>query len=152
MSFNITVEDQAPAPMGTPVQSSIPMGIRPPAAHQFAECPITYEPLHTGPVGVFLDRSGNRVSQHYFSLAGAEEWLRSGGGSCPMTRKPVASVLPIPRLVDDPEGWFTAVDVDKNGKLSRSEAIEAQFALDNMALDAAIADASHPLWVQWDKD
>ena len=58
-------------------------------------------------------------------------------------------------LRTDPEGWFRAVDVDGNGKLSRKEVVEAlkaQLRVDNKALDAAIADPHGGFWRQWDKD
>ena len=64
-------------------------------------------------------------------------------------------MLPVPDLRTDPEGWFRAVDVDGNGKLSRKEVVEAlkaQLRVDNKALDAAIADPHGGFWRQWDKD
>ena len=49
-------------------------------ALRHAECPICFEPLASGPVGVFL-AGGRRVSNHFFNLGAAQEWLRSGNGS-----------------------------------------------------------------------
>lgn len=124
-----------------------------PAAQRFAECPISFCALYEARVGYFVDRSGRRVSNHYFNFDAASTWLSSGNGTCPLTRQPIASVVAVPNLQADPNGWFRAVDVDGNGKLSRAEAIEAikaQFPVDVAALDAALVDQRHWLWEQWD--
>jgi len=126
-----------------------------PTAVTHAECPICFEPLHQAPVGVFLDRRGQRISRHFFNLAAAQEWLRSGTGSCPMTRAPIASVLAVPSIIDDPDGWFGAVDIDSDGRLSVLEVVEclkAQLPVDYSALDAAASDSNHWMWQQWDSD
>merc|ERR1719486_434074 len=68
-----------------------------------AECPICFEPLCAGPVGVFLGQDGKRVSQHFFNLAAAREWLSSGTGQCPLTRKRITRVLEVPDIRQDPE-------------------------------------------------
>ena len=52
-------------------------------------------------MGVLLDRQGQRISRHFFNLAAAQEWLRSGNGHCPMTRAAVASVLAAPSTLTD---------------------------------------------------
>ena len=72
-----------------------------------------------------------------------------------MTRAPIASVLAVPSILDDPQGWFAAVDIDGDGRLSVLEVIEclkAQLPVDNSALDAAAADTNHWMWQQWDSD
>jgi len=153
-------EAPASAPAGMPpptvsVSVEVPMGLPLSAAQKFAECPICFEPLHAAPVGFFLDSSGRRVSTHYFNLAAAQQWLASGNGACPLTRKRIAQVKAVPDVRTDPDGWFSAVDVDHNNQLSRSEAMEAlkaQFALDIAALDQAVADPNHWMWQQWDID
>jgi hypothetical protein len=119
-------------PMGMPVEEEAPPApfVRAPTAASFgaaarhAECPICFEPLHAAPTGVFLNLAGARVSQHFFNLDAAREWLRSGNGQCPITRRPVASVLAVPDLRADPKAWFAAVDIDKDGKLSKKETAE----------------------------
>ncbi|EOD15877.1 hypothetical protein EMIHUDRAFT_459240 [Emiliania huxleyi CCMP1516] len=93
-------------------------------ALRHAECPICFEPLASGPVGVFL-AGGRRVSNHFFNLGAAQEWLRSGNGHCPLTRLPISSVLAVPDLRADLQAWWRVVDVNGDGRLSRHELIEA---------------------------
>lgn len=141
-------EAAAPPRLAFPAASST-------VASKHAECPISFEPLCKGPVGVFLNAAGHRTSPHFFSLEAAQEWVRAGNGMCPLTRVPVASVLPVPDIRSDPEGWFRAVDINGDGRLSRAEAIEclkAQLPVDNAALDAAAADPSNWMWQTWDVD
>lgn len=92
---------------------------------------------------------------HFFNLAAAREWLDSGTGMCPLTRKRIARVLEVPDLRRDPDGWFHAVDIDGDGRLSRMEVVEclkAQLPVDGPALDAALVDPTHWMWQQWDVD
>lgn len=142
----------APEPTpSVPVVQSMPV----PTAVGHAECPICFEPLHAAPVGVFIDRAGNRVGQHFYNLEAARQWLSGGNGTDPLTRVPVNGVKPVPDIRTDPDGWFSAVDVNGDQRLSRVEAIEclkAMLPLDVAALDRAIHDANHPMWKQWDKD
>lgn len=135
------------------------MASRPTPAMQFAECPISFEPLHAAPVGYFLGEASGffgtkqRISQHYFNLDAARTWLETGNGRCPLTRKPIASVVEVPSIRLDPHAWFKAVDVDHNNRLTRHETIEAlkaQFPVDVASLDAAIANPDHWMWKRWD--
>ena len=85
----------APVPMGLPVDgapSAPPVARGLSSRAKYAECPICFEPLHAGPVGVFLDRQGKRVSNHFFRLEAAQDWIASGGTTCPLTRQPITSV------------------------------------------------------------
>lgn len=177
------MEVEAPASRPPPASPPVPMGLpvemqrAPPAApttlnrsgtgraiieaqprsqaEMKAECPICFEPLCQAPVGVFLGRDGRRVSMHFFNLDAAREWLQSGSGMCPLTRKPITSVLEVPDLRQDPDGWFRAVDIDGDNRLSRMEVVEclkAQLPIDGVALDAALVDNSNWMWQQWDPD
>ena len=124
-------------------------------AEMKAECPICFEPLCAAPVGVFLGPNGKRVSQHFFNLEAAREWLSSGTGLCPLTRHRIQSVLEVPDIRTDPDGWFDAVDIDGDKQLSRLEIVEclkAQLPIDAAALDAAAADSNHWMWQAWDVD
>jgi len=124
-------------------------------AEMKAECPICFEALCAASVGVFVGTDNKRTSQHFFNLAAAREWLASGTGMCPLTRKRIASVLEVPDIRVDPEGWFKAVDMDGDQRLSRLEIVEclkAQLPVDAAALDAAAADPENWMWQAWDLD
>jgi len=146
----------SPVPMGTPVQPRHVVSARSvPSIARYAECPICFEPLHAAPTGVFVNAQGKRVSNHFFRLDAAREWLASGNGMCPITRKPISSVATVPAVQTDPDGWFAICDINGDGKLSRKEALEclkAQYAVDVGLLDQAVADESHWMWQQWDSD
>lgn len=142
-------------PSASAPSSSSPPSIPQSTAVKHAECPICFEPLHHAPVGVFLGRNQRRVSPQFFNLAAAREWLRSGNGFCPLTRNPITSVLEVPSILEDRDGWFKAVDFDGDGQLSRREVVEclkAQLPVDNNALDKAASDSNHWMWQQWDSD
>lgn len=144
-------EPSAPPQMADPQQALAGMQLT--VAERHAECPISFEPLHLGRVGVFLDGRGRRVSPHFFQFKAASDWLATGSAECPMTRKPVCSVKAVPCLTEDPEGWFAACDVDGNGRLSRREVVEglkAQLPLDNVALEHFVHDDG--AWRCWDTD
>jgi len=154
-SYYNCLTPSASAPSSTAPPSTSPPSTSRPTAVKHAECPICFEPLHQAPVGVFLDSEDRRISRHFFNVAAAQEWLRSGTGMCPMTRAPIASVLAVPSIIDDPDGWFGAVDIDGDGRLSVLEVVEclkAQLPVDNSALDAAASDTNHWMWQQWDSD
>ena len=150
-------------PMGLPVEPA-PMAAmhrtQPPASNpteslavQHAECPICFEPLCRGDVGVFFDAAGARVSKHLYNLAAAREWLASGHGVCPITRRPISSVSKLPDIRRDPQGWFCMVDVDGDGRLSREELVEALKAtlpIDPRDMDRKAADPSW--WAAHDHD
>jgi len=174
-SVAAAMQAEAPVPMGLPIEMQRAAPEAPPTtlrrsettgrpivdaaprsnAEMKAECPICFEALADGPVGVFLGPDGKRVSQHFFNLAAAEEWLRSGTGLCPLTRKRISSVLPVPDIRTHPNEWFAAVDIDGDRRLSRVEVVEclkAQLPIDGAQLDAAVADPRHWMWQQWDAD
>lgn len=69
--------------------------------------------------------------------------------TCPVCRAPFTFVLPVPSPRDDPAGWFAAVDVDGDGKLSPPEVLEvlrAQLQCDWHAM----AEELPKLWRRWD--
>jgi len=133
----------------SPRRGSIPLAV----AQRHAECPISFEPLVEGRVGVFLDSGGRRASPHYFKYEAAMGWLATGSKECPMTRKSVASVRLVPSILRDPEAWLAVCDVDGNKRLSRREVVEAlkaQLPLDNVALEQFLTDEAK--WRTWDAD
>lgn len=122
-------------------------------ALQHAECPICFEPLCRGEIGVFLDATGQRVSKHFYNLAAAREMLANGIITCPLTRRPIHSVQKVPDIRSDPDGWFGTVDVDGNGKLSHAEVVDSLKAILPVDLDAFDRAASAPgWWEQFDRD
>ena len=59
--------------------------LHPPSA-PFTARILPLHPAAQGQVGVFLGADGKRVSQHFYNLEAAREWLRAGNGTCPMSR------------------------------------------------------------------
>ena len=159
MGLPVHMQRAAPPPPATLTRSNTGRTVVPAAARSQAEmkaeCPICFEPLCAAPVGVFLGSDGKRVSQHFYNLAAARAWLSEGTGMCPLTRKRITAVLEVPDIRTDPDGWFRAVDIDGDGRLSRMEVVEclkAQLAVDTSALNDALADPQHWMWQQWDHD
>ena len=122
-------------------------------AASHAECPICFEPLHKNPSGVFLDAQGHRASRYFYHLAAAQQWLDLGNNAEPVTRNPIARVVRVPSVLENPSEWFRVVDGDGNGRLDKTElleALKAQLPLDLRSLDQAAENGQ--LWAQWDPD
>ena len=122
-------------------------------AASHAECPISFEPLHQHPSGVFLDSYGRRASRYFYNLEAAQQWLESGNDAEPITRHPIARVARVPSVLENPSEWFRVVDGDGNGRLDKTElleALKAQLPLDLRSLDQAAENGQ--LWAQWDPD
>jgi len=125
-------------------------------AGKHAECPICFEALYRGRLGVFLNSAGKRVGPQFFRYEAAEEWIAESNDitkECPVTHQPVASVALVPSILEDPKGWFRVCDVDGDRKLSRLEVVEAlkaQVPLDNAALDRFVTNDA--AWREWDAD
>ena len=93
------------------------------------ECSVCFEDLCSEPCAVFF-QAGRRVCGHTMHLRCANE-LPSH--ECPICRHGFAEVRRLPPISSDPEGWFHAVDVEGDGRLSRSQVTEVlltQFPLD----------------------
>lgn len=121
-------------------------------AERYAECPLSFKPLHLGAVGVFLDASGRRVGGFY-RLEAAEAFLAGGGSRCPVTEQPVARVREVPSILADPKAWFRICDADGDRRLSRDEvvtALKAQLPLDNDSIEKFLRDDA--AWRMWDTD
>jgi len=122
-------------------------------AQKYAECPISFKPLHKGPVGVLVDKHGKRVSHHFYDLASAKEWIEEFGRTCPMSHEKVKKVKEVPKIQDKPKKWFKLCDIDSSKSLTRREVVEAlkaQLPLDIAKLERLVAD--NATWRTWDKD
>ena len=116
-----------------------------------AECPICFEDLCSEQVAVFYDKTGprgKRVCQHIFHLTCCED-LKSVG-LCPTCQQPFTDVRPLPDPLEDPQLWFSMVDMDESKSLSKKEVVEvlkAQLPVNSDDLERHLDD----LWANWDK-
>jgi len=95
-----------------------------------------------------MRKERTRSCAHFFHLACANE-LRVHHSQCPICRAPFNGVLPVPSPGEDPDGWFAAVDVDGDGRLSPSEVLEAlraQIRCDWHAIERQLP----KMWRKWD--
>lgn len=122
-------------------------------AVEHAECCICCDPLCESPCSVLTHR-GRRVCGHFFhSEPCAASLLRghNGGMTCPICRKQYDGMMAIPDIEADPRGWFRAVDMDGDGKLSQNEVKEVLKAL--LPIDwRRLEEALPALWTEWDRD
>lgn len=75
----------------------------------------------------------------------------AGHTSCPCCRASYAEPLLLPSVEEDPHTWFSVVDFDGNGQLSRREVIEvfkATLPIDHRSMEEAFP----VLFAQWDFD
>ena len=101
-------------------------------AVEHAECCICCEPLCDRPTAVLQQRaqggaSSQRTCNHFFHASPCAAHLANGhhgGKTCPVCRAPYSGILPVPSIVDDPEGWFLCVDLNGDGSLSQPEVRE----------------------------
>eukprot|EP00050_Salpingoeca_kvevrii_P017588 m.66429 g.66429 ORF g.66429 m.66429 type:complete len:319 (+) comp7623_c0_seq3:120-1076(+) len=161
----------APAPSApfAPPASSVPLP--PPPSYDSVvdaeppqhpdECCLCFDSLCSEPCAVFVkeqassgffsrSRGPARVCRHYLHKRCAEEILRTSDQRCPTCRAQFTGVLAVPRLLDDPNAWFAAVDTDGNGTLSRQEVIDAlraQLPVDFQRLEQDLVANS---WTRWD--
>ena len=124
-------------------------------AETYGECAVCFDPLCAQRTAVLTQEHGRgmrkertRSCAHFFHLACANE-LRVHHAKCPICRAPFNGVLPVPSPGEDPDGWFAAVDVDGDGRLSPSEVLEAlraQIRCDWHAIERQLP----KLWRRWD--
>ena len=124
-------------------------------AETYGECAVCFDPLCSQRTAVLTQEHGRgmrkertRSCAHFFHLACANE-LRVHHSQCPICRAPFNGVLPVPSPETDPDGWFAAVDVDGDGRLSPSEVLEAlraQIRCDWHAIERQLP----KMWRKWD--
>jgi len=137
-------------PYRTPLQEVIQSGLSS-VAEEYAECSICFEPLCSERCAV-LTRGGNRICRHIMHQRCAEATQCTGSFNCPECRAQFDSVLAMPDMnFGNIDEWFRAVDMDGDGRLSKTEVLsvlKAQYRLDWRALERHI----DQLWITWDKD
>ena len=123
-------------------------------AERHVECCVCFESLHEGPT-VTLTLGGKNACAHFFHEECARDVQRYARGqrsaACPQCRQRFDGVRALPKVSDDPDGWFFCVDVEGDGRLSRQQVLNVlvtQFAIDLDKLEAAMPS----LWARWDID
>lgn len=121
-------------------------------AVEHAECCICFDALCEQSTSVLTHR-GRRTCGHFFHSSCCESFASGhhGGSTCPICRADFDGLLKVPSIEVDPEGWFKAVDVDGNGRLSQEEVrevLKAQLSVDWRKLEEQLP----MLWRQWDRD
>ena len=123
------------------------------AAIEHQECAMCLYPLFQQPV-CFLVEGGRRVCRHPYHKGCVDlpvSVFQGGERRCPICRKGFSEVLDLPNPESDPRGFFSAIDCDRSGCLSREEVMDGLKAcldLDWRTIDRSI-DA---LWSTWDSD
>jgi hypothetical protein len=113
------------------------------------ECPICFDPLYMSTPMAFVDTEGRLVCPHFLCSAcsqcvAAAASTASPKLRCPECRRSAPATLPLPRLGDDPLGWFEFFG-GPDGVVSTSMLIKATSALlpvDADKLSAAVDNGS----------
>ena len=123
-------------------------------AETYGECAVCFDPL-------CAQRTAVLTQEHGRDAEGADAVVRAllSPGVRQRTSRPSREVPHPPRAVqrgspravagEDPDGWFAAVDVDGDGRLSPSEVLEAlraQIRCDWHAIERQLP----KLWRRWD--
>ena len=114
------------------------------------ECCICFDSLHERPSATLTLRGAN-ACPHYFHLECAEELCGHSSMHCPQCRLPFDNIKEVPLASEDPDGWFFCVDVEGDGRLSRTQVLNvlvSTFPLDWRKTEEALP----TLWERWDRD
>ena len=114
------------------------------------ECCICFDSLYERPSATLTLRGAN-ACPHFFHLECAQELCGHSSMHCPQCRLPFDNIKEVPRASEDPDGWFFCVDVEGDGRLSRTQVLNVlltQFPLDWRKTEEALP----TLWERWDRD
>ena len=84
-----------------------------------AKCAVCFEDLCAEPVALFYDAegpTGKRVCQHFFHAACCAELP---GKTCPLCNQAFEEPRTLPGPTEAPRQWFSMVDFDQSGGLTR---------------------------------
>ena len=132
--------EEVPPPQPAPISSP---------AVDHAECPVCFAEMVSKPVST-LKYQGRRACTHFVHFACARALFDSGMLHCPVCHSSMDTYVLLPSPVDDPMGWFDAVDFDGNKRLSRmevAEVIKATCRIDWRQFDKDM----DQLWTKWSK-
>ena len=124
-------------------------------SEEHVECSVCFEALCDAPTAVFVGpsmrndptsqkkskskkSSTNRTCADFFHFDCAKCLLARNFRECPVCRAAFTDVLPVPDPSEDPDGWFTCVDLNGDGRLSPGEIVEvlrAQIPCDWRAIE-----------------
>lgn len=93
-------------------------------ARQLMECSICFDDLSSESCAVFVNQQAHRVCTHTF-----HERCAQGLPSkcCPMCRTEYTNTMRIPSLISDAAAWFDVVDIERIGRVSKSQATQIPF-------------------------
>jgi Ca2+-binding EF-hand superfamily protein len=128
--------------------------------HEPFSCLYCDQPISNkgGGVGVLCNEDGTRSCIHYFHSDCIKTQINNKNFSCLACNHPYKFSKLVPNPRTDPAGWFTIVDVNNDGKLNKTEVLEAiksTLPVNWRRFEAQIfndTDAESNLWKKWDHD
>eukprot|EP00966_Prymnesium_polylepis_P146749 3389667-Prymnesium_polylepis.1 len=140
---------QSPPSASPPATSSParprPMGSSVVEARQLMECPICFEDLSADACAVFT-LNNRRVCSHIIHHQCALDLPQK---VCPLCRVEFGTAARVPKLEEDPEGWFRLLDIEGEDRLDKSQVLQVlltQFPLDVVKFEASL----NELWPKFD--
>ena len=74
-------------------------------------------------------RAGRLAPARIFFTRTARAVLATGGRTCPLCRRAVDAIVPLPAIDDSPEKWFAFFDLEGNGRLAPAGGRRARLAV-----------------------